>query len=489
MMNIAIATPEIFLFGATCLILLTELFLREDGRMITYLLVQVALIATALLVYSTSNNMAITGLNDMYVRDGLASILKISLLLLTSFVFVYVRKYLADHNLWRSEFFLLCLLSVLGMMIISSANNLLVMYLGLELMALSMYALVAFNRDSGQSSEAAMKYFVLGAVASGLLLYGISLLYGLSGKLDIAGIATWVATQSVMTNLPLLFALVFIVAGIAFKFGAVPFHMWVPDVYQGAPLAVTVFLGSVSKIAAVAILLRVLAETLGSASQAWSQMLVVFASLSLIIGNLSAIAQTDIKRMFAYSTVAQMGFVLFGALTGNAAGFSAALFYTITYAFTAAAGFGVLILLSKHEKTHVHCNDAGHGLLLTDLKGLHQRNPWYAFIMLLVLLSMAGIPPLVGFYAKFAVIQAVMQTSYWWSAILMVVLSVVAAFYYLRVIKYMYFDDVDVTSNVAMESIDFTATLSANSLLILLLGLFPNALMTLCSGAVLASRL
>ncbi len=479
MMNIAIATPEIFLLGATCLILLTELFLREDGRMITYLLTQVALVATALLVYSTIGSPGITGLNDMYVRDGLGGVLKISMLLLTAMVFVYVRKYLHDHGLWRSEFFLLSTFAVLGMMIMASANSLLVMYLGLELLALSMYTLVAFNRDSSQSSEAAMKYFVLGAMASGLLLYGISLLYGLSGKLDIAGIATWVSTQDVLHNIPLLFALVFIVAGIAFKFGAVPFHMWVPDVYHGAPLAVTVFLGSVPKIAAVAMLLRVLAETLGGAVAGWSQMMMVLAVLSILLGNFAAVAQFNLKRMFAYSTVSHMGFVLMAALAGSATGFSAALFYIITYALTAAGGFAMLILLGQSGK---------EAQTLDDLKGLHERHPWYAFIMLLLLLSMAGVPPLVGFYAKLSAIQAVVEAGYVWAAVFMVVLSVVGAFYYLRAIKCMYFEKAEQTTPITTD-MDFAALLSVNGLLTLVLGIFPGFLMGVCSAAVMASRL
>ncbi|MEN9500941.1 MAG: NADH-quinone oxidoreductase subunit NuoN [Pseudomonadota bacterium] len=479
MMNIAIATPEIFLFGATCLILLTELFLREDGRMITYLLIQVALVATALLVYSTLGSPGITGLNDMYVRDGMGGLMKISILLLTSFVFVYARKYLNDHGLWKSEFFLLSTFAVLGMMIMASANNLLVMYLGLELMALSLYALVAFSRDNGQASEAAMKYFVLGAAASGFLLYGISLLYGLSGKLDIAGVATWVSTQQVMTNIPLLFALVFIVAGVAFKFGAVPFHMWVPDVYQGSPLAVTVFLGSVPKIAALAMLLRVLAETLGGALAAWAQMLMVFAILSILIGNLAAVAQFNLKRMLAYSTISHMGFVLLAVLTGSVTGFSAALFYIITYALTAAGGFAMLILLGHGGK---------EAQTLDDLKGLNERNPWYAFIMLLLLLSMAGVPPLVGFYAKLSAIQAVVQAGYVGAAIFMVVMSVVGAFYYLRAIKYMYFEKAEQTTPIVAE-LDFSTLLSANGLLTLILGIFPGFLMGVCSTAIMASRL
>jgi NADH-quinone oxidoreductase subunit N len=476
MMNIAIATPEIFLLSTICLIMLLDLFLREDCRTVTYLLSIVALLATALLVYSTMDGQKIIGLNDTYVRDDLSGILKISMLLLTAVVFVYARKYLLDNKLWVSEFFLLGLFAVLGMMIMASANHLLVVYLGLELLALSMYALVALNRDSGRGSEAAMKYFVLGAVASGLLLYGISMLYGLSGKLDITGVATYVAAQNVMENIPLLFALVFVVAGIAFKFGAVPFHMWVPDVYQGAPTAVTLFLGSVPKIAALAMLFRVLAEANAAAQPGWGQMLLVFGLVSVLLGNVVAIAQFSVKRMLAYSTIAHMGFVLMGTISGEQ-GYSAALFYTITYALTTAGGFAVLILLGR----------AGfEAETLDDLKGLNERNPWYALLMLLFLFSMAGIPPTVGFYAKLSIIQSVMQAGYLWPAVFMVVVSVIGAFYYLRAIKMMYFDKPDDDSPIKAE-LDFNVLVSVNGALMLVLGFFPGFLMGVCSLAIGAS--
>lgn len=476
MMNIAIATPEIFLLSTICLILLLDLFLREDCRTVTYLLSIVALLATALLVYSTMDGQKIVGLNDTYVRDDLSGILKVSMLLLTALVFVYARKYLLDNKLWVSEFFVLGLFAVLGMMIMASANHLLVVYLGLELLALSMYALVALDRDNGRGSEAAMKYFVLGAVASGLLLYGISMLYGLSGKLDITGVATYVAAQDVMANIPLLFALVFVVAGIAFKFGAVPFHMWVPDVYQGAPTAVTLFLGSVPKIAALAMLFRVLAESTAAAQPGWAQMLLVFGLVSILLGNVVAIAQFSLKRMLAYSTIAHMGFILLGTISGEQ-GYSAALFYTITYALTATGGFAILILLGR----------AGfEAETLDDIKGLNERNPWYAMMMMLFLFSMAGIPPTVGFYAKLSIIQAVMQAGYLWPAVFMVVVSVIGAFYYLRAIKMMYFDKPDDTAPITAE-LDFNVLISVNGILMLVLGLFPGFLMGVCSLAIGAS--
>lgn len=478
-MNIVIAMPEIFLLSTICLILLLDVFLRENCRMVTYLLTQVALLATALLVYGAMDGEKATGLNGMYVRDDLAGVLKISILLLTFSVFVYARKYLKDRNIWVSEFFLLALFAVLGMLVMVSANHLLVIYLGLELLALSMYALVAFNRDDGRSSEAAMKYFVLGAIASGLLLYGISILYGLSGKLEFAEVLVYVNAQNVLENIPLLFALVFIVAGIAFKFGAVPFHMWVPDVYQGAPTAVTMFLGSVPKLAALAVLLRVLAESMGAAQLGWAQLLLVFGLLSVFLGNLIAIAQFNLKRMLAYSTIAHMGFILLGALTGTTEGYSAALFYTITYAMMAAGGFAILILLGR---------EGFEAETLDDLKGLNERNPWYAFIMMTFLFSMAGIPPTVGFYAKLSIIQSVMQAGYLWPAVFMVVMSVIGAYYYLRAIKMMYFDKPEQTAPIRAE-LDFNVLISVNGVLMVLLGLFPSALMGICSAAMVASRL
>ncbi|MEB4592441.1 NADH-quinone oxidoreductase subunit NuoN [Candidatus Thiothrix sp. Deng01] len=470
-MNIAIAMPEIFLLSTICLILLIDLFLRDNSRMITYLLTQVAVLATALLAYGAMDGDKITGLYGMYVRDDLAGVLKITILLLTFGVFVYARKYLKDKNIWQGEFYLLGLFAVLGMLVMASANNLLVVYLGLELQALSMYALVAFNRDDGRSTEAAMKYFVLGAVASGLLLYGISILYGLSGRLEIAGVLEYIKSQNVLQNMPLLFSLVFIVAGISFKFGAVPFHMWVPDVYQGAPTAVTMFLGSVPKVAALAMLLRVLAESMGAAQAGWGQLLLVFGLLSVFLGNLVAIAQLSLKRMLAYSTIAHMGFILLGALTGTKDGYSAALFYTITYTMMSAGAFAILILLSR---------DGFEAESLDDLKGLNERNPWYAFIMMLFLFSMAGIPPTVGFYAKLSIIQSVMHAGYLWPAVFMVVMSVIGAFYYLRAIKMMYFDAPPENVGAVNAELDFNVLISINGILMVLLGIFPSALMSIC---------
>ncbi|PID34311.1 MAG: NADH:ubiquinone oxidoreductase subunit N, partial [Thiotrichales bacterium] len=397
-----IASPEVFLLIALCTVLLLDVWIAKGIPLITYLATQVSLWTTTLLVYgNTFGRDGITaGLGGMYIVDGLGGILKISVLLISSLAFVYSRKYLREQNMWRGEFFVLAIAAILGMMIMISGYNLLVLYLGLELLALSMYALVAIQRDDSRASEAAMKYFVLGAIASGLLLYGISMLYGMSGSLNIVDLKAYFQAQAGLhTNILFLFSITFIVAGIAFKFGTVPFHMWVPDVYQGAPTAVTVFLGSVPKIAGFALLIRVLADGLDAGQSSWAQMLMLLGLLSVVMGNLIAIAQISLKRMFAYSTIAHMGFVLLGVLVGTRDGYSAAMFYTIVYALMSVGGFAVLILLGNRtsDPDSLDC-----------LRGLNDRSPWYAFIMLLILFSMAGIPPTAGFYAKLSVIKVVM---------------------------------------------------------------------------------
>lgn len=477
-----IAGPEVFLLAALCVVLLLDIFIGKDSRVVTYLAAQASLLTTALLVYSSFFNRPdkTVGLEGMYMVDQMAGVLKIGILVMASLAFAYARKYLRDHDIWRGEFFVLSLSAVLGMLIMVSGYHLLALYLGLELLSLSMYALVAIRRDDVQATEAAMKYFLLGAVASGLLLYGMSMLYGLSGELGLAGLREYfVAQQDLQSNLPLLFALTFIVAGLAFKFGAVPFHMWVPDVYQGAPTAVTLFLGGAPKIAAFALAIRLLGEGLEPAQHAWSQMLMVLALLSIVVGNLVAIAQTNLKRMFAYSTIAHMGFVLMGLLVGDHNGYSAAMFYVLLYALMSAGGFAILIMLGRRGHEAVH---------LDDLKGLNERHPWTAFMMLLILFSMAGIPPTAGFYAKLAVIDAVVGADLLWAAVVMVVMSVVGAFYYLRAIKMMYFDSPEDKQSLEAD-MDVHVLVSANGLSMLLLGIFPGVLMGICDMALLASRL
>ena len=476
-MNISLATPEIFLLCATCFVLLLDAFLGEKCRAVGYISVLGAMLTTLSLVVSSYGSETTEAFNGMFILDNMAILLKIVVLLIVMATFTYGRSYLIDRNVFKGEFYTLCMFATLGMMIMISANTMLVIYLGLELLSLSLYALVAFRRDDGRSSEAAMKYFVLGAIASGMLLYGMSILYGLSGSIELKGVASYVANQPIMSNLVLLFGLTFIIVGLGFKFGVAPFHMWVPDVYQGAPTPVTMFLGSAPKIAAFAMTMRLLVGGMEFGSAGWQQMLIPLAVLSLIIGNIAAIAQSNIKRMLAYSTISHMGFVLLGILSATEPGYSASMFYTITYALTALGGFAVIILLSR----------AGiEAESLEDLRGLSDRHPWYALMMLLFLFSMAGVPPLVGFYAKLAVLQAVIQAGFVWLAVLAVIMSVIGAFYYLRIFKLMYFDKPTEDVSLTM-SFGFNALLTTNGLLVIGLGIFPGFLMAVCVEAIKSS--
>ena len=369
----------------------------------------------------------------------------------------------------RGEFFALALFATLGMMVMISANSFLTLYLGLELQSLSLYAMVALRREDKAATEAAMKYFVLGALASGMLLYGMSMLYGATGSLDIGEVAETIVNGE--ANGPVLvFGLVFIVAGIGFKLGAVPFHMWVPDVYQGAPTAVTLFIGSAPKLAAFAFAMRLLVEALPELAADWGDMLIILAVLSLAIGNITAIAQSNLKRMLAYSTISHIGFLLLGILSGTTDGYSASMFYVVTYVLMTLASFGMILLLS-HEGFEAENLD--------DFKGLNQRSPWYAFIMLLVMFSLAGVPPTVGFYAKLSVLQAVIDAGYVWLAVFAVIFSLIGAFYYLRVVKLMYFDTPEVTTAIAPRP-EMKLLLSINGLALLFFGILPQPLMGFC---------
>lgn len=476
-MNIALATPEIFLLVATCFVLLLDVFLGKDYRIFSYISAIGALLTTLFIVAASFGADTATAFNDMYVVDYMSSLLKVSMLLIVIATFIYSRSYLVDRDMFKGEFYTLAMFATLGMMIMISANSMLVIYLGLELLSLSLYALVAFRRDDSKSSEAAMKYFVLGAIASGMLLYGMSILYGLSGSIDLKGVASYVANEQIMSNIVLLFGLTFIIVGLGFKFGVAPFHMWVPDVYQGSPTPITMFLSSAPKIAAFAMTMRLLVDGMEFGSAGWQQMLIPLAVLSLIIGNIAAIAQDNIKRMLAYSTISHMGFVLLGILSANELGYSASMFYVISYAITALGGFAVVILISR---------DGLEAERIDDLRGLSDRHPWYAFMMLLFLFSMAGVPPLVGFYAKLAVLQAVVQAGFVWLAVLAVLMSVIGAFYYLRLIKIMYFDKPSENNSLSM-GVGFNALLTTNGLLVVALGIFPSLLMALCVEAIRSS--
>jgi len=462
------ASAEIFLAFAACAVLLVDLFLPERRRAVSYWLALAALLGTVATLALTAPDGRVVTLSGAFVADPLSQALKLFTSAVVAVAFLYSRDYLAARDLFKGEYYVLGLFATLGIFVMISAHSMLSLYLGLELMSLALYAMVAFNRDSAIAAEAAMKYFILGAIATGCFLYGTSLIYGITGSLDLGEIASRAAELDAL-DIPLLVALSFILVGVAFKFGAVPFHMWLPDVYQGASTPVTLFIGTAAKIASLAMIFRVLVEGLGALQPSWSGMLAVLAVLSMAIGNIVAIAQTNLKRMLAYSTISHVGFILLGILAGTAAGYQAAVYYTLAYVIMAAAGFGMIILLSRKGFEAEE---------LDDFRGLNARSPWFAAIMLIVMFSMAGVPPLLGFYAKFAVLAAVVEVGRSWLAVAGVLFSVIGAFYYLRVIKLMYFDDA-VDEAPLEAATDLRIVLSLNGLLVLALGIFPQALLAL----------
>jgi len=468
--------PEIVLLVAACAVLLLDLLLSDARRHVSYWLTQLTLFVCAWVTVSTADLEPVRALHALIVDDMLSDLLKFFCYFAVSLMLFYSRGYLVARGLFRGETFVLTLFALLGMMVMISAASFLTLYLGLELQALSLYAMVAMHRGSNDASEAAMKYFVLGALASGMLLYGMSMVYGATGSLDIYQIAQLVLSGG-GNRMILLFGLVFIVSGIAFKLGAAPYHMWVPDVYHGAPTAVTLLIGSAPKLAAFAFMLRLLAVALVGLGFDWQGMLMVLALLSMVLGNVIAIAQTNLKRMLAYSAIANMGFMLMGFLAANLNGFSAAMFYVVAYVLTTLASFGVVMLLSR---------EGFEADRLEDFKGLNQRSPWWAFIMLLVMFSLAGLPPTVGFYAKFSVLEAAVNAGFTWLAVVAVLASLMGAFYYLRVVKLMYFDDATDTTPIAARS-DNRVLLSANGLALLLFGILPQPLMGLCVVALAQS--
>lgn len=486
-LNLVPAYPEIFLAIAISAIMLVDLFLPSTKRHITYILSLVALAICAAITLGQFNEGATSySFNNMFVSDPMSNLLKLFAYLAVAMALIYSRQYTTARGMLSGnlggEFYLLALFALLGQMVMFSANNFLIIYLGIELMSLATYALVALRRDHAVSTEAAMKYFVLGALASGFLLYGISMLYGATGSLDLSEVAK--ATASGTENKTVLvFGLVFLVAGVAFKLGAAPFHMWAPDVYQGAPTSVTLILGAAPKLAAFAICIRLLVEGLGSLAVDWQQMLIVMSVMSMAVGNITAIMQTNLKRMLAYSTISQTGFMLLGLLSGVFTGsnmdsatnaYSAAMFYSITYVLTTLGTFGVIMLLSRSGFEAEN---------LEDFRGLNQRSPWFAAVMMILLLSLAGVPPMVGFYAKLAVLQSVVAAGQLWLAVVAVLFSLIGAYYYLRVVKLMYFDDAVDTSPIVAHK-DMQITLSANGIAIIALGLMPGPLMALCATAI-----
>ncbi len=469
--DLAPAAAEIFLLAAACTVLLVDLFLDDRRRWITHFLTIAALAGAAAVTSAVAPDGRVVALFGQFVADPMATVLKLFNYAVTAVVLLYSRDYLERRGIFRGEYFVLALFAVLGINVIVSAGSLLTMYLGIEILALSLYAMVAFDRDDGVAAEAAMKYFVLGAIASGTLLYGISILYGVTGTFSLAGLADAVGPSSA-THIGLLFGLAFVVVGVAFKFGAVPFHMWLPDVYHGAPTSVTLFVGSAPKLASFALAIRVLAEGLGGMTGAWQDMLVVLAALSMVAGNVIAIAQTNLKRMLAYSTISHVGFILLGILAGTAEGYQAAMFYTLTYVVMATGGFGVILLLSRK---------GFEAEQLDDYKGLNQKSPWFAFVMLVLIFGMAGVPPMVGFWAKVQVISAVVDVGLTWLAVLSVVMSVVGAYYYLRVVKLMYFDAPEDQGPLEAGT-SLRWVLSANALAVLALGVAPGWLLQVCAS-------
>ena len=479
------AAPELFLAFMAMVILLVDLTVKDSRRTLTFALAQLTLLGCAAIQLFTSTGDVVYTFSNMFVDDLMADLLKLFLYMTVIVVLFYSRAYVLDRDVMnKGEYYVLALFATLGMMVMISANHFVTIYLGLELLSLSLYAMVAMNRDSVVSTEAAMKYFVLGALASGLLLYGMSMIYGATGTLEITGIAERLYGGGVNRGV-LAFGLVFLVSGLAFKLGVVPFHMWIPDVYHGAPTSVTLFIGSAPKLAAFAIVMRLLVNGLITMAQDWQAMLVILSVLSMAIGNLAAIAQTNLKRMLAYSAISHMGFMLLGVVTGVVGGdaryalnaYSSAMFYVLAYVVMTTGTFGMILLMAR---AGFEAED------LDDYKGLNKRSPWFAGIMLMMMFSMAGIPFFVGFFAKFSVLQAVIAAGYIWLAVVAVLFSLIGAFYYLRVVKMMYFDP-PADASPLTAGMDMRILISANGLAVALLGIFPQMLMSLCAYALLRS--
>lgn len=472
MPQFALAAPEIWLGVMVCVVLVADLFDRSGEARFAFWLTQLSLLVGIGVAFQTHwGDVGQTTFNGMVVSDSLAAVLKAASAGLAALTLAYSRDYLRDRGLLKGEFYLLALIATLGMFVMASASSLLVLYIGLELLSLSLYAMVAMDRDNRVGSEAAMKYFILGALASGMLLYGMSMIYGATGSLLIEEIT--LAAASGQNGLLLAFGMTFALVGVAFKFGAAPFHMWVPDVYQGAPTAVTAFLGAAPKVAALALFLRLLAEGLGDLQAQWQVMAIILAVGSLAAGNLFALVQTNFKRMLAYSTVSHIGFLFLGLVAGSDEGYAAALFYAISYGIMAAGAFGMIILLS-HKGFEAE--------QITDLNGLNDRHSGYALVMLLLMFSMTGIPGTVGFYAKWLVLQSLVEAGLVWLAVLAVLFAVIGAFYYLRVLKAVYFERLESPQPLHVSR-GPRIVVAANGALILLLGLFPDSLIALCRAA------
>jgi len=483
--DLRLASAEIFMLAMACMILIFDLFVKDRQRTVIFVATQLTLVGAAVVTFATSSGEISYTFSNMYVADLMGDLLKLLLYLTVIVVLFYSRGYILEREqMARGEYYVLVLFATLGMMVMISANHFLTVYVGLELLSLSLYALVAMNRDSVPATEAAMKYFVLGALASGLLLYGMSMIYGATGTLEITAVAERLYMGQANKTI-LIFGLVFLVSGIAFKLGVVPFHMWIPDVYHGAPTAVTLLIATAPKLAAFAIVIRMLVNGLIVLAHDWQTMLILLSVLSMAIGNIAAIAQSNLKRMLAYSAISHMGFMLLGLVTGIVDGdarfalnaYSSSMFYVITYVLTSAGTFGMILLLARGGLESDE---------LDDFKGLNKRSPWFAAVMMMMMFSMAGVPFFVGFFAKFSVLQAVVAAGYLWLAVTAVLFSLIGCFYYLRVVKLMYFDQP--TNSARIEApMDMKLLMSANGLAVALLGIFPQALMSLCAFTLLRS--
>jgi NADH-quinone oxidoreductase subunit N len=467
------AIAEISVAAAACLVLLVDVFTSSRRRALTPTLTLLALAVCAALTvrygHVTERHVLFAG---MYVADELGFVLKLAGFVLVAVALLYSRTYLENRSILRGEYYVLALTALLGIFVLVSAGSLVTVYLGVELLALSVYAMVAFDRDSGISAESAMKYFVLGAIASGALLYGMSLIYGLTGTLDLAEIAARLKTPN---TAGVILGLTFIVVAVAFKLGAVPFHMWLPDVYEGAPTSVTLFIGTAPKIAYFALTLRLLAQGLAGTAIEWVRMLAVLAVLTLVVGNVVAIVQSNLKRMLAYSTIANVGFIVLGFVAGTPDGYAAALYYTLAYVLVALGSFGVILLASRK---------GFEADRLDDYKGLHQRDPLLALTMMVLMFSTAGVPPFIGFWAKLRIFQALWETSHLWLVVIAAAMSVVGAYYYLRVIKLMYFDEPPPALPGTLPAAGVRLALGLNAAAVLWLGLLPGPLLDLCARGI-----
>lgn len=466
--------PEMFVLGMGCFILVVDVYASDRLRSVSYWLSLASVAAAAWLTITIARGAGLLTFDDMFINDSMGNVLKLFTYLVVALTFLYSRNYLRDRNQFKGEFYVLGLFGMLGMMVMISAHNFITIYLGLELLSLSLYAMVALDRDSPVASEAAMKYFVLGAIASGTLLYGMSLLYGATGTLDLTDLGMRIA-ETASINIGVMLALGFIIVGLCFKLGAVPFHMWLPDVYQGASTPVTMYIGSAPKIAAFALFMRLLVAGLGGLHVEWHAILTVLAVLSMGIGSVVAIVQTNLKRLLAYSTISHVGFILLGILAGTTEGYRAAMFYVVTYVIMATAAFGMIILLARK---------GFEADQLDDFKGLNERSPWFAAMMLMVMFGMAGVPPFVGFFAKLYVLRAVIDIGMWWLAVVAVIFALISAYYYLKVVKLMYFDHAPRDAKPIQADYDVRWVLSGNGLAILLLGIVPGPLMALCARVI-----